>query len=94
VTCHDVADVVLVVEYYGHRMRDPVVLSPSSLREPHITRVRKGFAIACCVSLAGCAGTTLFQSDFAKFPPHWPPIGDQKVGTTEVDPVSDQYRSH
>ena len=74
-------------------MPDRVVVPPSSLPDPHITLARKVIALACCVSLVGCAGTTLFQSDFARYPPHWPPIGNQKVGTAEVDPVSDQYVS-
>jgi hypothetical protein len=47
--------------------------------------------LVCCWLLAGCAGETVFQSDFAKFGDHIPPIGNQKVGTTAVDPVSDQY---
>ena len=72
-------------------MRDRVVFSPSFLREPHITLARCVTALACCSLLAGCAGDTLFQSDFAKYPTHWPPIGNQKVGTTAVDPVSNQY---
>ena len=47
--------------------------------------------LACCWLLAGCAGETVFQSDFAKFPSHYPAYGHQKVGTTAIDPLSDQY---
>ena len=41
--------------------------------------------------LAACSGETLFQSGFASYETHTPPIGPEKVGTTAVDPVSDQY---
>jgi hypothetical protein len=58
-------------------------------REP--LRGLRGIALLACWLLAGCAGETVFQSDFAKFYTHSPPIGNQKVGTSAVDPVSDQY---
>jgi hypothetical protein len=51
----------------------------------------RGIALLACWLLAGCAGETVFQSDFAKFYSHSPPIGNQKVGTSTVDPISDQY---
>jgi hypothetical protein len=72
-------------------MRYKVAFSPSVFRDLHIVFARGVTALACCSLLAGCAGDTLFQSDFARFPTHWPPIGEQEVGTTAVDPVSDQY---
>jgi hypothetical protein len=72
-------------------MRDKIVFSPRLFREPYITLVRSVIALACCSLLAGCAGETVFQSDFDKFPFHWPPRGDQKVGKTDVEPYSDQY---
>ena len=59
--------------------------------ELHIASVRGVTTLSACCLLAGCSHETLFQSDFAKHALHSPPIGSQKVGTTEVDPVSDQY---
>ena len=65
--------------------------SPSLSRARHVPILRSITLLACCWLLGGCSGETVFQSDFAKFPTHWPPIGNQKVGTAAVDPVSDQY---
>ena len=61
------------------------------IRKLHIASVRGVITLSACWMLAGCSHETLFQSDFAKYALHSPPIGAQKVGTTEVDPVSDQY---
>jgi hypothetical protein len=48
--------------------------------------------LTACWLLAGCAPSeTLFESDFTTFIQHNPPVGNEKVGTTEVDPYSDQY---
>ena len=65
--------------------------SPSLSRARHVPILRSITLLACCWLLGGCSGETVFQSDFAKFPTHWPPIGNQKVGSAAVDPLSDQY---
>ncbi len=46
--------------------------------------------LSSCWLLSSCATETVFQSDFKRFA-GLPPIGSQKVGTTAVDPHSDQY---
>ena len=81
-------------------MRDRSIFAecPSTLRrksrplsrEPHIPLVRGLTLLAGCWLVAGCAGETLFQSDFARYH-EYPPIGNHKVGSTEIDPLSDQY---
>lgn len=47
-------------------------------------------ALGACWLLSGCATETVFKSDFKRFP-GLPPIGHQAVGTTTIDPQSDQY---
>jgi hypothetical protein len=46
--------------------------------------------MSSCWLAGGCATETVFQSDFKRFP-GLPPIGSQEVGTTAIDPQSDQY---
>jgi hypothetical protein len=46
--------------------------------------------IGSCWLVSGCATETVFQSDFKRFA-GLPPIGSQAVGTTAIDPQSDQY---
>jgi len=65
--------------------------SPTLSRKPCIALARGAITLAACWLLAACSGETLFQSDFASYETHTPPIGPEKVGTTAVDPVSDQY---
>ena len=68
----------------------PKTSTSTLIRKLHIASVRV-ITLSACSLLAGCSHETLFQSDFGKHATHSPPIGAQKVGATEVDPVSDQY---
>jgi hypothetical protein len=57
-------------------------------------RVGRGFAavlVAVLWSLAGCASPAVFRSDFNRFGAGIPPIGPAGVGSTAIDPQSDQY---
>jgi hypothetical protein len=66
------------------------VLSPAPSRKPRIPSARGAATLAACWLLAGCAGGTSSQSDFARSEAHTPPIGSEKTGTAAVDPVSVQ----
>ena len=66
------------------------ILSQALSRKPRISSARGATTLVACWLLAGCAGGTSSQSDFARSKAHAPPIGSEKAGTAAVEPVSDQ----
>src|SRR5688572_4523368 len=91
--CHE-ESIICTTDLLSQNARQHIEATPrlpALPREPLLPFVSGVTLLACCWLLAGCAGETVFQSDFAKFPIHSPPIGNQKIGTTAVDPLSDQY---
>jgi hypothetical protein len=60
-------------------------------RHPRLAQLPGILLLAVFLLMSGCASQTVFQSNFDRFGTGIPPIGPEKVGTTAVDPLSDQY---